>query len=139
MKKKNLVFTVMALAILSVGIFYGNKSICHSGKEYSDLMLQNVEALSQIESGYGSSDCSEGAPVFSYVYSYQGEKEVVEHIYNGNDGSSGTDLCYTVEVVGCKASGSGYSRGANFEYPVNKKNIRQEKCKGPQGHKNFFS
>lgn len=139
MKKKNLVFTVIALALLSVGFFYGNKSIYHSGIEYSDLMLQNVEALSQIESGYGSSDCSYGPPIFSYVYSYFGEKEVTEHFYNGNDGSSGTDLCYTVEFVGCKASGSGSIRGDNYSYPVNNKNFREEKCKGPQGHKDFFS
>lgn len=136
MKKKNVAFAVYITAILSVGAFLSIEYVLHSGNEYSYLMLQNIEALSQIEGGYDSSDCKDGFPQYTHVYDQAGRCEVIQHFCDGSNGNYGTDQYFTIDYKGCSAYGTGSLPGHNYVAPIGQSNIEYIPCRGAKEHRN---
>lgn len=137
MKTNSIVMTLFTIVLVSVGIFSIMNNF-NSRKECSDILLQNIEALSDGDDGdYDSSGCSNGFAQYAYVESYMSKSEVVEHLCDGGSGKYGLDRVYVIDFKGCRAAGEGGLQGDNYHYPTSIGNSNIRECVGPQGHRPF--
>lgn len=133
MKTKNLVLTLMATATISAVIFSGVRTINNSGNEYSELVLSNIEALSQGDNWDDDPTCW-GPAFYGSVGQRSNTREIVVHFIDGGNGTKGLDKVCKEVYEECYALGSGKLEGTNSATNYELTDCEFRECKGDFGH-----
>lgn len=139
--KKKAFLMLPCIAAVAIATFVGKKTFESSALERNNILLENVEALSQGDDGdYDASDCNSGEPRYSFVKVASGKSQTRTH-YSGNVGGNdgiddGIDVIIDMTFIQCIAEGSGTYKGNNYRYNTGMGTPSYVKCNGPQGHYN---
>lgn len=133
--KKNVSLMLPCIAVVIFAAIAGKKAFLPNSNEVSDLLAQNVEALSNSdEGGYDSSECNNGVDQWASVEVATGKAQTRVHYSDGANGNYGMDEIFDIEYKRCAAYGRGSKKGANFSWPTGKGPSTYEECKGANGH-----
>lgn len=125
--KKKVIMMLSCIASVAIATVVGKKTYEKNAFEGNALLAQNVEALSQGDTGGGSSECEFGPAIYLEVGSYHGKSTARIHLDNG------IDIVYkNVTFTECYAYAANYGEKSGFNgyAEINLGESSYEPCKG---------
>ena len=136
--KKKVLMMLPCIAAVAIATVVGKKTYEKNAFEGNALLAQNVEALSQGDTGGGSSECEFGSPIYAEVGAYYGKTNTrIHYEEGGNIDHVYKDVTYT-QCYAFKPN-CGERKGANGIINVDWGTYSIEPCKGSSYHYNPFS